>query len=166
MELLNPGCWRHGHSDLHEFRVACRNRSQHRCNGQCECERCQWIGHHCDLDLVIDHWRSDEYQQHDYGYHNGRRRRQSNGNKLGTPSPVLAGNNITYTQSVINRGPSNAATVSFTEAVPANTTFVSATTPGTWACSLPPVGGTGNLSCSITTLAPNTTTNFQFVVKV
>lgn len=84
----------------------------------------------------------------------------------GTPSPVLAGNNITYTQSVINRGPSNAATVSFTEAVPANTTFVSATTPGTWACSLPPVGGTGNLSCSITTLAPNTTTNFQFVVKV
>jgi len=84
----------------------------------------------------------------------------------GSPSPVLAGNNITYAQSVINRGPSNAATVSFTEAVPTNTTFVSAVTPAGWTCTLPPVGGTGNLTCTIATLAPNTTTNFQFVVKV
>ena len=84
----------------------------------------------------------------------------------GAPSPVLAGNPITYTQSVTNRGPSNAAAVSFTQVVPANTTFQSAVTPGGWACVLPPVGGTGNITCTIATLPPATTANFQFVVKV
>src|SRR5262249_47958877 len=84
----------------------------------------------------------------------------------GAPSPVTAGNNITYTQSVTNKGPGNAATVSFTEAVPTNTTFVSAVTPAGWACTLPPVGGTGNLTCTIATLAPNAVANFTFVVKV
>ncbi len=84
----------------------------------------------------------------------------------GAPSPVLAGNNITYTQTVTNRGPSNAATVSFSQAVPANATFFSAITPGGWACVLPAVGGTGNITCTIATLPPATTANFQVVVRV
>ena len=41
--------------------------------------------------------------------------------------PVFAGGNITYTIIVTNNGPSDAQTVSFSDAVPANTTFVSAT---------------------------------------
>src|SRR5206468_1034181 len=77
-----------------------------------------------------------------------------------------AGSNITYTQTVTNRGPSNAATVSFTQAVPANTTFFSAVTPPGWACVLPAVGATGNITCTIATLSPATTANFQFVVRV
>src|SRR5205085_9283945 len=63
-------------------------------------------------------------------------------------------------------GPSNAATVSFTQATPANTTFVSASTPVGWACVTPAVGATGNITCTIATLAPSTVTNFQVVVKV
>jgi uncharacterized repeat protein (TIGR01451 family) len=84
----------------------------------------------------------------------------------GAPSPVNAGANITYTQTVTNSGPANAATVVFSEAVPTNTTFVSAVTPVGWSCTLPVVGGTGNITCNIATLAPNTTANFQVVVKV
>ena len=44
-----------------------------------------------------------------------------------TPNPVLAGNNITYTVVVKNNGAAPATTVAFSEAIPANTTFVSAT---------------------------------------
>jgi len=84
----------------------------------------------------------------------------------GAPSPVSAGANITYTQTVTNSGPANATTVVFGEAVPANTTFVSAVTPAGWSCTLPVVGGTGNITCNIATLAPSTTANFQVVVKV
>ena len=84
----------------------------------------------------------------------------------GAPSPVAAGANITYTQSVTNSGPSNAATVSFTEAVPANTTFFSNVLPAGWTCNTLVVGGGGTLTCTIATLPPGTTTNFQFVVKV
>ncbi|MBI3475018.1 MAG: DUF11 domain-containing protein [Acidobacteria bacterium] len=84
----------------------------------------------------------------------------------GAPSPITAGANITYTQTVANKGPGNASTVSFSQTVPANSTFVSGTTPPGWTCTFPAVGGTGNINCTIPTLAPATTTNFQVVVKV
>ena len=51
------------------------------------------------------------------------------------PSTVAPGANITYTQSLTNNGPSAAATVNFTEAIPTNTTFVSLASPGSWSCS-------------------------------
>ena len=61
----------------------------------------------------------------------------------GTPSPVAAGGNITYTQVVTNTGPSNCSTATFNEATPANTTFVSVAVVnaggGTWTCSSAPV---------------------------
>ena len=85
----------------------------------------------------------------------------------GVPAPVTAGNNITYTQTVTNRGPGNAATVSFTQVVPANATFFSAPlTAAGWACVLPGVGATGNITCTIATLPPATTATFQFAVRV
>jgi uncharacterized repeat protein (TIGR01451 family) len=80
----------------------------------------------------------------------------------GAPSPVTAGNNITYTQVVTNTGPSNCSTATFTEAIPANTTFVSLTpVPAGWTCTT-----TGSISCTDTTVAPNSTSTFPVIVKV
>ena len=80
----------------------------------------------------------------------------------GSPNPVSAGSQITYTQSVSNAGPVAATTVSFTDPIPANTTVVSLTGPAGWACSTAPAPPT----CTIATLAASTTANFTFVVTV
>jgi uncharacterized repeat protein (TIGR01451 family) len=54
---------------------------------------------------------------------------------VASPNPVQAGNNITYTQVVTNTGSSAATGGTFTEATPANTTFVSITPPAGWTCT-------------------------------
>ena len=76
-----------------------------------------------------------------------------------SPNPVSAGNNITYTQTVVNTGPASASTISLAESLAANTTAVSLTGPAGWTCSV------GTLTCTISTLGV-TTANFTFVVKV
>ncbi|HVR24797.1 MAG TPA: hypothetical protein VMU26_15905, partial [Candidatus Polarisedimenticolia bacterium] len=80
----------------------------------------------------------------------------------GSPNPVSAGSQITYTQSVSNAGPAAATTVSFSDPIPANTTVVSLTGPAGWACSTAPAPPT----CTIATLAANSTATFTFVVTV
>ncbi|PYX34324.1 MAG: hypothetical protein DMG80_02830 [Acidobacteria bacterium] len=85
---------------------------------------------------------------------------------VGVPDPVTAGNNITYTQVGTNSGPGAAATVSFTEVVPTNTTFVSLPTPAGWVCITPAVGATGTITCTIATLANGATGTFVVTVKV
>ena len=77
-----------------------------------------------------------------------------------SPNPVLAGSNITYTQTVTNNGPAAATTVVFSDPIPANTSVVSLTGPGGWTCSI----ATTPPSCTIASLAANTTANFSFVV--
>ena len=47
--------------------------------------------------------------------------------KTTAAGPVLAGNDITYTITVLNTGPSDAQTVALTDPLPADTTFVSDT---------------------------------------
>jgi uncharacterized repeat protein (TIGR01451 family) len=66
------------------------------------------------------------------------------------PAP---GGNIVYTITVTNNGPSDAATVSLSDPLPANTTFVSATGPAGWTVSTPAVGATGTVSATRATLA-------------
>ena len=85
-----------------------------------------------------------------------------------SPNPVSDSNNITYTQSVINNGPAASGIATFTDTIPANTTFVSFTVPPGWNCgaTIPAVGGTGTISCTIASLAVNATANFPLVVKV
>ena len=61
-----------------------------------------------------------------------------------TPLSVFAGNDITYMQTITNNGPAAATSVSFLEAVPANTTFASVSAPAGWTCTTPAVGATGN----------------------
>jgi uncharacterized repeat protein (TIGR01451 family) len=73
--------------------------------------------------------------------------------KSDTPDPVPAGSDLTYTIVVTNNGPATALTVTLTDAVPADTTFRSVSTPGAWSCTTPAVGGTGTISCTLDSLA-------------
>ncbi|MGA8432267.1 MAG: C25 family cysteine peptidase, partial [Candidatus Sulfotelmatobacter sp.] len=70
-----------------------------------------------------------------------------------TPAIVFSGNDISYTQTVTNNGPAAASSVSFTEAIPGSTTFASVSTPAGWTCTTPAVGATGNVNCTIASLA-------------
>ncbi len=78
----------------------------------------------------------------------------------GSPNPVNAGQNITYSQTVTNGGPAAASVVILTETVPLNTSAQSLTGPAGWTCTV------GTLTCTIASLPPNTTANFTFVLKV
>ena len=77
-----------------------------------------------------------------------------------SPDPVIAGENVTYTQQVRNISPTAATSPSFTQNTPAGTTFVSMTPPAGWSCTTPAAGATGAITCTATagTLAANTTT--------
>ncbi|HET7437677.1 MAG TPA: DUF11 domain-containing protein [Thermoanaerobaculia bacterium] len=80
-----------------------------------------------------------------------------------SPNSVMAGTDVTYTINVGNNGPSDASNVSFTDTLPADTTFVSLTqTSGnTFTCTTGAV-----VTCSIATLAPASTASFNLVVHV
>jgi len=84
----------------------------------------------------------------------------------GAPSTVLAGNDITYTQTVTNNGPAAATNASFTEATPTNTTYASVIAPAGWTCTTPAVGGTGNVTCTDPTFAVGDAANIVVVVNV
>ncbi|MCI0489543.1 MAG: HYR domain-containing protein [Blastocatellia bacterium] len=88
--------------------------------------------------------------------------------KSDAPDPIFAGNNITYTINFTNNGPSDAQSVTVTDAVPANTTFVSAmvTMGSGWGTTAPGVGMTGNVVFSKATVAAGETATFQVVVNV
>ena len=86
--------------------------------------------------------------------------------ETGSPNPVAAGANITYTQVVTNNGPSAADNATISTSVPANTTFVSITSPGGWICAAPAVGATGNVVCTDANLPGLTSGTFILVVKV
>jgi uncharacterized repeat protein (TIGR01451 family) len=68
--------------------------------------------------------------------------------KSGTPTPVTPGTNLTFTITVINAGPSNAAAATLSDLLPAGTTFGSLTTPGGWSCTAPAAGATGSIQCT------------------
>ena len=83
-----------------------------------------------------------------------------------TPLTVLAGNSITYTQTVTNNGPAAASAVSFTEATPTNSTFASVSAPVGWTCTTPAVGGTGNVNCTDPSLASGASADIIVVVNI
>lgn len=85
--------------------------------------------------------------------------------KTDTPDPVMAGTNLTYSITVTNAGPSNATTASFSDTLPAGTTFVSLVAPGPWGCTTPPVGSGGTVFCSATSF-PAGSTVFPLTVAV
>jgi uncharacterized repeat protein (TIGR01451 family) len=92
-----------------------------------------------------------------------------------SPNPVTAGNNITFLLNFTNNGPNSASNVTFTDTVPANTTFVSLVLPAGATCpTLPAVGGTGAISCcpgtgavcSGAAIPSGTTAQLPLIVKV
>ena len=85
--------------------------------------------------------------------------------KVDTPDPVTAGNDITYTITVTNAGPSDAASVVLSDTLPVGATYVSHSAPGGWLCTNPSPGSGGTVSCSIATLPPGSAV-FTLVVAV
>ena len=75
-----------------------------------------------------------------------------------TPEPVGAGLPMTYTLSVSNAGPSQANSVTLTDALPAGASFVSAGGSG-WTC-----GGTGPVTCTLPALPPGAAAPITLVV--
>jgi uncharacterized repeat protein (TIGR01451 family) len=83
------------------------------------------------------------------------------------PDPVTAGNNVTYTLTAANAGPSNASAVTISLPLGANTTFVSLSAPAGTTCTSPAVGAAGTVNCSVTSdLAPSATVIITVVVNV
>jgi uncharacterized repeat protein (TIGR01451 family) len=85
-----------------------------------------------------------------------------------SPTSVAAGSNVTYTQTVTNKGPATATGGSFTQVTPPNTNFRSIAPPGGWTCGITPaVGGTGTITCNATgILAVNSIGTFTLVLQV
>jgi uncharacterized repeat protein (TIGR01451 family) len=84
------------------------------------------------------------------------------------PASVTAGANATYSITVANGGPSDAASVTLTDTVPAGTTFVSEnqTTGPTFACTTPVPGAGGTITCTIATLPAGASATFSVVVNI
>jgi len=88
--------------------------------------------------------------------------------KTASVTQVAPGNTITYTIVVKNNGPAAALNVTFTDATPGTTTFVSGAQIGTvWpTCSTPTVGSAGTSTCSIASFASGASTTFTLIVTV
>ena len=86
--------------------------------------------------------------------------------KSDSPDPVAVGGNITYALTVRNDGPLTATSVTLSDVIPANTTFVSVTAAAGWSCPPLLVGGTGTQTCTVATLAALSSASFTLVVKV
>ena len=83
------------------------------------------------------------------------------------PDPVNAGSNLTYTITVTNAGPSDAQTVTLTDAIALGGFVAFAQTSGpAFAATTPPVGGQGTVTATIATLPAGATATFTLVVSV
>ena len=81
-----------------------------------------------------------------------------------SPAPVIAGQDVTYTATLTNTGPSDAASPVVTLTVPTSTTFVSLAAPNGWRCGSPDADGV--VTCMAATLAAGQRVPFPLVVRV
>ena len=88
--------------------------------------------------------------------------------KSASSDTVTPGGTITYTIDVTNTGPADAANVSWTDSLPGETTFVSASQGSgpTFLCTTPNVGSGGDVTCSIASLPAGSTASFTVTVAV
>ena len=87
--------------------------------------------------------------------------------KSGPAGTTFAGGDLTYTITLRNAGPSDAQSVTLTDAIPANTRFVSfAAAPG-YTCATPAGNGTGTVTCTRAVLPPSPAADtFTLTVRV
>jgi len=79
------------------------------------------------------------------------------------PGATLPNSDLTYTITTNNNGPSDALTVTVSDTLPANTTFVSIN-PSIYSCTTPAVGSTGAVVCTRASIAAITTQVITLVV--
>jgi len=82
--------------------------------------------------------------------------------KSDSPDPVTTGNTLAYTLTIINRGPDAAASVTVTDNLPAETTFVSCSSTGSGVCS----GSGNNRTVTFASLASGESETITFVATV
>lgn len=82
-----------------------------------------------------------------------------------TPS-IRAGAVLTYAIVVTNLSSAGAADVVLTDAIPANTTFVSLAAPTGWTVQAPAAGATGTIVATLANLGPGASATFQLSVRV
>src|SRR5258708_21293420 len=68
--------------------------------------------------------------------------------KVDTPDPVNTGSSLSYTITVTNNGPDAAANASWSDALPAGTTFVSMPDLNRLSCTTPPALDNCPVACS------------------
>jgi len=79
--------------------------------------------------------------------------------KAASPSPVLAGENVIYTLTITNDGPSTATDTTVSDVLPAGVTLVSATPNNGTACT-----GTALVTCDLGTLTPAQVVEIEVIV--
>jgi uncharacterized repeat protein (TIGR01451 family) len=86
--------------------------------------------------------------------------------QLVSPSgPISVGTNVTFSIGASNLGPNYAGNVTMTDVLPAGLGFVSIQAPASWNCVTPPVGASGQITCSETSMAVNEIAAFSLVAK-
>jgi uncharacterized repeat protein (TIGR01451 family) len=84
------------------------------------------------------------------------------------PPTALAGAEIGYTVTVVNKGPVDAANVAFVDAIPATATLVSVvqTSGPPFACTTAPPGSRGGVRCAVDRLGNGASATFNVTVRV
>ncbi len=94
------------------------------------------------------------------------------------PDPVLSGRTAAYTITVRNNADNDvadflprdddlpAANVSLVTAVPPGTLFQSLIVPTGWSCTTPPIGASGEVQCTVNSLAVGASAQFVLTVEV
>ncbi len=87
--------------------------------------------------------------------------------KTDSPDPVLRDFPLTYSLSVVNNGPSDAQNVKISDTLAPLASFVSATPSAGGACTTPPVGASGTVSCTWSgATGPTTVRSVNIVVRL
>ena len=89
------------------------------------------------------------------------------GNIVDSPDPVAVGDNMTYTLTLTNSGPSYAENANFTATLPAGLlSFQSLSAPAGATCSTPAVGAIGGtVTCQFGTVAANSSKSVQVTMR-
>ena len=81
------------------------------------------------------------------------------------PASVASGRTIRYSITAKNNGPDPASAVAVSDVTPAGTTFNSVTTNG-GTCTAPSVGGTGTVTCTVTSVPSGSHLSITLVLNV